>query len=184
LGLAAVDDPGTAAAVLRCTAERLAERGITVLLVDLTSSGALSAAPGLSPLSGHAPAGPLVYRPSGVPGLAHGPRRSGRRPAPDREELGELGACWEAADLVLALVEVDPGIDLDILQTWVNRVVPLVSAGRASRELLTTISGLVAESGLEMPFALLEGADRSDQSFGHPTPVTEDRDALAAVQSR
>ena len=70
------------------------------------------------------------------------------------------------------------------MRTWVNRLVPLVSAGRADRELLTTIAGLVAETGLEMPFALLEGADPSDQTLGQPAPITEDRDELAAVQSR
>ena len=82
------------------------------------------------------------------------------------------------------MVEVDPGIDLDIVRTWVTRVVPLVSAGRASRELLSTIAGLVEKSGLEMPFALLEGADRSDQTLGQPTPITENRDELGAVLAR
>ena len=104
-----------------------------------------------------------------------------RRPS---EELGELGPAWDEADLVLVLVEVDPGIDLRIVRTWVNRLVPLVSAGRASRELLSTIAGLVEKSGLEMPFALLEGADRSDQTLGLPAPITEDRNVLGAVQAR
>ena len=72
------------------------------------------------------------------------------------------------------LVEVDPGIHLDIVRTWVNRIVPLVSAGRANAELLSTIAGLVAEAGLEMPFALLEGADRSDQTLGQPAPMAGD----------
>ena len=131
-----------------------------------------------------APGSPRVFRPEGDPTLAPGPRRSGRRPAPDPEELGELGPAWDEADLVLALVEVDPGIDLDIVRTWVNRIVPLVSAGRASGELLSTIAGLVEKSGLEMPFALLEGADRSDQTLGQPAPIAESRDELGAVQAR
>lgn len=184
LGLAAIDHTDTAAVVLRAAGERMAERGVAVLLVDLTSTGALSTQAGLSELADAASGGPRVYRPEGDPMLTHGPRRSGRRPAPDPEELGELAAAWDEVDLVLALVEVDPGIDLDIVRTWVNRLVPLVSAGRASRELLTTIAGLVAETGLEMPFALLEGADPSDQTLGQPAPITEDRDELAAVQSR
>ena len=95
-------------------------------------------------------------------------------------KLGVLGAAWDEADLVLVLVEVDPGIHLDSVRSWVNRIVPLVTAGRANGELLSTIAGLVAQAGVEMPFALLEGADRSDQTFGQPAPMAEDRDELAA----
>ena len=91
---------------------------------------------------------------------------------------------WREADAVLVLVEVDPGIDLDLVHTWVTRLVPLVSAGRAGPELLTTVASLVRENGLEMPFALLEGADRSDESLGRPAPMAEDREALEAVQLR
>jgi hypothetical protein len=183
LGVAAIDRADTGTVVLRAAADRMAERGVAVLLVDLTTSGALSASPGLS-THPDAPAGsPRVYRPEGDPTLAAGPRRSGRRPAPEPEELGELGPAWDEVDIVLALVEVDPGIDLDIVRTWVNRVVPLVSAGRASGELLSTIAGLVKRSGLEMPFALLEGADRSDQTLGYPAGITVNRDEPGAAQA-
>ena len=75
-------------------------------------------------------------------------------------------------------------MDLDVLRTWVNRVVPFVSAGRASQELLSTIAVLLEQSGLEVPFALLEGVDRSDQSLGQPLTPTEERDELGAVESR
>lgn len=183
LGLAAIDRADTGTVVVRAAADRMAERGVAVLLVDLTTSGALSASPGLSTAPGETPGSPQVYRPEGDPTLAAGPRRSGRRPAPEPEELGELGPAWDEADLVLALVEVDPGIDLDIVRTWVNRIVPLVSAGRASAELLSTIAGLAKRSGLEMPFALLEGADRSDQTLGYPTAITVNRDEPGAAQA-
>lgn len=184
LALAAVDRADRAAVVLRSAGDRMAERGVPVLLVDLTSTGALATGPGLTQPPGAVPGAPRVYRPEGDPTLSYGPRRSGRRPAPDPADLGALGAAWYEADLVLVLVEVDPGIDLDIVRTWVNRIVPLVTAGRASLELLSTIAGLVAQAGVEMPFALLEGADRSDQTLGQPAPIVEDRDELAAVQSR
>ena len=128
--------------------------------------------------------GRAVFRPEGDPALAPGPRRSGRRPAAPPEELGELGVVWSEAEVVLALLEVDPGIDLDILGTWVARVVPLVSAGRASRELLTTIAALIEEAGPELPFALLEGADRTDRTLGHPEPVVEEPATPGKVQSR
>ena len=91
---------------------------------------------------------------------------------------------WSEVEVVLALLEVDPGIDLDILGTWVARIVPLVSAGRASRELLTTIAALIEEAGPEIPFALLEGADRTDRTLGHPEPVVEEPATPGKVQSR
>jgi hypothetical protein len=186
LGLAAIDRTDTAALVLRAAGERIADRGVRVLLVDLTSTGALSATPGLSVPTGTEAShdAPPVYRPVGDPALTPGPRRYGPRSASHSEDLGPLGAAWSEADLVLALVDVDPGLDLDLLRTWVSVVVPLVSSGRASGELLSTIAGLVAEAGLDMPFALLEGVDRSDETLGHPAPIADGRDELAAAQSR
>jgi capsular polysaccharide biosynthesis protein len=182
LGLAAVDRADTAAAVLRAAADRMAERGVQVLLVDLSSNGARAGSPGLSNPSDATR--PRTFRPEGGdPALSHGPRRIRRHPERDPDELGDLGVAWDEADLVLVLLEVDPGIHLDVVRTWVNRIVPLVTAGRANSELLSTIAGLVAEAGLEMPFALLEGADRSDQTLGQPPPMAEDPDALAAAQS-
>jgi capsular polysaccharide biosynthesis protein len=184
LGLAAIDRTHTAALILRTAGQRIAERGIAVLLVDLTAIGALSATPGLVESPGP-PGTPRTYRPEGDPALTLGPRRAGRRLTTHPEELGPLEVAWKEAELVLALVEVDPGFDLDILRTWVSTVVPLVSAGRAGGELLSTIAQLVKEAGIDMPFALLEGADPRDRSLGHPARVEEDREELAmAVQSR
>jgi capsular polysaccharide biosynthesis protein len=184
LGLAAIGRADTGAVVLRALGERLAGLGVPVLLVDLSSEGALAGHwAGLS--EPRDPEQPVrTFRPEGDPTLAPGPRRSPRRPAPDPEELGELATAWDDAAVVLALVEVDPGMDLDVLRTWVNRVVPFVSAGRASQELLATIAVLLEQSGLEVPFALLEGVDRSDQSLGQPVSPTEEHDELGAVESR
>lgn len=182
LGLAAIDRTQTAASILRAAGGRVAHRGVAVLLVDLTAIGALSAAPGLA--EPETPGTPPIYRPDGDPTLTTGPRRFGRRSATHPEELSPLEVAWKDADLVLALVEVDPGFDLNILRTWVAAVVPLVSAGRASGELLSTIAQLVTAAGIDMPFALLEGGDLRDRSLGHPARVDEDRDELLAVQSR
>jgi hypothetical protein len=184
LGVAAIDRGEATAAVIRTLGLRVSTRGVPVLLVDLSASGALTTTPGLSAASDGD--GPVLrtFRPDGDPTLASGPRKSGRRPAPDPRELGELAQAWDDAQLVLALVELDPGIDLDLLRTWVNRIVPLVSAGRAGGELLTTIGALVEQAGIEMPFALLEGADPSDESLGHAAPPGEGREELGVVESR
>ena len=124
-----------------------------------------------------------VYRPEGDPLLGLGPVRSHRQAQREPDDLGELDTAWKEADVVLVLVEVDPGIHLGIVRTWVTRIIPLVTAGRVNGELLSTIAGLVTQAGLEMPFALLEGADRSDQTLGQPASV-EDGDELAAVRSQ
>lgn len=158
----------------------MVERGVAVLLVDLSSAGALASGPGLSEPPDASSPGLRIYRPEGDPALSYGPRRTRRNPDRGHDELGELGAAWDEADLVLVLVEVDPGIHLDIVRSWVNRIVPLVTAGRANEELLSTIAGLVAQAGVEMPFALLEGADRSDQTFGQPAPMADGHELAAA----
>ena len=121
VGLAAVDDPRAAAQVLRALAGRVTDRGLTVLLVDLSESGALGGADA-------APA--AVFRPSGIPSLSRGPALPGAGAVIDLQEQDRLREASSDADVMLVLVEVDPGMDLDNLASWVDRVVPLVTAGR------------------------------------------------------
>lgn len=185
LGVVAVDRADVAAAVVWTLAERLTDRGIRVLLVDLSASGAL---PGATATDGpeRAPGwpGPVLFRPESDPALTSGPRGHVHRRRKRPEDGSELSRLWDEAELVLALVEVDPGIDLDVLGTWVSRVVPLVSAGRASAEHLATLTALLRGSGLDIPFALLEGTDRSDKTLGQPAPTLENRDEQGAVQAQ
>jgi hypothetical protein len=82
-------------------------------------------------------------------------------------------AMWEAADVVLALVEVDPGIDVDNLRSWVDQVVPLVTAGVSTAELLETSADLIRAAGLTLPFAMMIGADDADESLGLVSAVTQ-----------
>jgi capsular polysaccharide biosynthesis protein len=186
LAIAAVDRADTCAVVVRSLAERLAHSDVRVLLVDLTTSGALAGTDVTGLIEGRVDwwSTPAVFRPDGDPVLAAGPRGTDRRPAPSPDDLGDLGTLWEGADVVLALVELDPGIDLDLLGTWASQVVPVVSAGRATGELLAAIAAFVEESGLDMPFGLLEGADRSDRSSGHPEPILQAPVLPERVQSR
>jgi hypothetical protein len=182
LGVAAIDRTDTAALIVHGLGERLRDRGHSVLLVDLSTSGALEHL--VRRVEEQGTAAPACVRPSGVPGLAVGPRRGGRRAATEAPVPAELSGPWDDSDVVLVLLEVDPGIDLDILRSWVNRVVPLVSAGRASAELLGTVAELVTGAGVDMPFALLEGAERSDRTLGRPGPSAEDRTEPKAARSQ
>ena len=197
LALAAMDDTETASRVLLAVAERRAQQGCRVVLVDLTERGSLAAA-ARHPQGGRASVAdpaqraemgddvrrPVALRPPGDAPLSRGPRKPARRhPAPP-DPLGDLlRAEWDEADVALVLVEMDPGLDIDTFTTWTSRIVPLVSAGRASRELLRTVAGMVASAQLDMPFALVEGVDRSDESFGAAEPLrTEATTPLAELR--
>jgi hypothetical protein len=196
LGLVPVDGVETGATVLRTLAARLAEGGERVLLVDLSTARALTtrAADPTSQLDTPGPGTVTLVRPEGDPVLAVGPRRPtgmGTPPASAHDADERVSDLWGRSDVVLALVEVDPGLDLGLLPTWVGRIVPLVTAGRAGAELLTTVATLLEESGVELPFALLERADRRDRALGHPPSDVEEPQtvlphdpAIKAVRSR
>jgi hypothetical protein len=76
--------------------------------------------------------------------------------------------------VVLVLVQVDPGIDAENLATWVPQVVPLVTAGLSTPELLETTGELVRAAGLSLPFVLMIGSDVTDQSVGLTGPSHAD----------
>jgi hypothetical protein len=166
LALAAVGNARVAASVLAALGNHMKELGLTVFLLDLSASGAMAARDARS-------GGSLeVFRPGGVPGLARGPR-SGEAvsPVPLRAADGWHDR-WAAADVVLVLAEVNPGIDAENLATWVPQVVPLVTAGSSTPELLETTAELVRAARLDLPFALMVGSDDTDESIGL-TPGSE-----------
>lgn len=156
---------GVGAAVIAAAASHLRVYGISVFLVDLSRAGALVR---------HLPRAdaPQVFRPTGVPGTAIGPDDS-RGPVSDLPIGHPLRESWEAADVVIALVEVDPGVDVENLRSWVDRVVPLVTAGASTAELLETTAELIRAAGLALPFAMMVGTDDSDQSLGLVDPFGE-----------
>lgn len=160
LALAAVGNARVAASLLASLAAHLQGLGLTVFLVDLSASGALAAHDARS----GAQLG--VFRPAGVPGLARGPRRGDAKTAVTLAVPDGWHERWEAADVVLVLAEVNPGIDAENLTTWVSQVVPLVTAGQSTPELLETTAELVRAAGLALPFALMVGSDDTDESLG------------------
>ncbi|MFC7491307.1 MULTISPECIES: hypothetical protein [unclassified Knoellia] len=176
LGVVAIDRPNVAADCLKTLAGWLAADGVRVLLVDLSSSGALARRVRRGSRGrGRGGAGsPSLHRPTGNPALTSGPRGRAASALGGQGQAKELQDLWDAADLVLVLLEVDPGIDLGVVATWVTEVVPLVSAGRASRDLLGTVTALLTRNGVHIPFALLEGADRTDRTLGHPDDAADE----------
>ncbi len=159
LTVASVGDVRDGAHVIGALADELARESTPVAVVDLSSSGA----------------------------LARRPRRlSGRRdPIPDRARVKvhrqdvrvtelasrsrvrissakELGK----AEVILTLIELDLGAGIDALGELADRCVVLVSTGRASAERLRSSATLLRQSGIYPDFALLVGADDTDDSSG------------------
>jgi capsular polysaccharide biosynthesis protein len=158
VGVAAVGgNAEVAAAIITAVASHLRVYGLSVFLVDLSATGALVRRMPRADASS-------VFRPTGVPGIAIGP--DGTRAVSALPVGHPLRESWEGADVVIALVEVDPGLDVENLRSWVDQVIPLVTAGASTAELLETTAELLRAAGLAVPFAMMVGADDSDQSLG------------------
>ncbi|GAB3443575.1 hypothetical protein GCM10027517_22220 [Phycicoccus ginsengisoli] len=176
VAVAAVGNAAAAAAVVHGLGEALRQRGFAVVLVDLSRSGALARAPRRVRRRGEHEAGTVeAYRPAGsVPELARGPLAAGYAGGATVSMGDEWGARWDAADVVLVLAEVNPGVDAESLGTWVDQVIPLVTAGRATPELLETTGELLRAAGLSLPYVMLVGADETDESLGVVEPLALD----------
>lgn len=173
LALVAVDDGEEGAMVVGALGAHLAAEGKAVFLVDLTDSGRLEAAlkKALARQQGPGPqVEPVVHRPDGQPFLARGPLGASPDAATELSKGDPLRPAWNRADVVLALADVSPGVGVDHLTSWVDRVVLLVATGRSSAERLRTTGELVRAAGLELDFAMMVGADRTDESSGRRDP--------------
>jgi hypothetical protein len=191
VAVAAIGNAPAAAVIIAGLDTQLRSHGLSVFLVDLSVSGALVRQGAGTRSSGHradshgrdhgkgsGSEGSVrqtssVFRPGGVPGLARGPRGAAPGAVTELPVEDPHWAMWEAADVVLALVEVDPGIDVDNLRSWVDQVVPLVTAGVSTAELLETSADLIRAAGLTLPFAMMIGADDADESLGLVSAVTQ-----------
>ena len=72
------------------------------------------------------------------------------------------------------LGEIELGIGTGHLSIWADEVVLLVRAGKATAELLRSVSRMLTRSGPTLEFAMLVGADRTDESLGVPRRVAVD----------
>ncbi len=170
----AVDDAADAALVVARLAAHLAGTGKSVFLVDLSESGRLEAAVTKAldhDQQGPRPDEPVVFRPEGPPAFALGPVGAAPSIPTELSKGDPRRTAWSSADVVLTLAEVDPAVGVDHLTSWVDRVVLLVSAGRSSAERLRTAGELVRTAGLQLVFAMMVDADRTDESSGRRDPL-------------
>jgi len=171
LALLGVGDLSSAAMVLMRAGRLLQESGEQVFLVDLTTQRWLAGTP-----HGDLP----LYHPEERPQLSDGPLSlvaSARAEVPEGNPLQEE---WDRADVVLVLGEVDLGVGTGHLSTWTERVVLLVGAGKATAELLRSISRTLTRTGPQLEFAMLVGADRTDESVGIPRRVAPEEQRRGA----
>jgi hypothetical protein len=181
LVLASIDGSAAAAVALAGLTARFTSRGLAVFLVDLSEAGRLdrivttTLARADASESPPAPSGPtsvpVVYRPSGVPTLSRGPLGAEVGLAGDLAHDDVRRPAWDAADVILTLAEVDPAVGAEHLTTWGEQVILVVTAGRSSAERLRTTGELIRSAGLRLLFAVMVGADRSDESLGEPDAV-------------
>jgi capsular polysaccharide biosynthesis protein len=175
LALATVDNVESTELVICALAAQLTHRGLSVFVVDLSESGDLEATltKALSQDHRHTDpaAAPVVFRPEGVPSLARGPVGSSRASS-DLPQDDPRRPAWDSADVVLTLAELDPAVGVDHVRSWSEQVVLLVTAGRSSAERLRTTAELVRSAGLKLPFAVMVGTDRTDESLGLPDAST------------
>lgn len=168
LALVTTGAPRDGASVVARLAQRLAEEGRRVCLVDLSDKGHLAGAVGRT---GQQCA---VLRPTGTVATAPGPL-SLASSYTGRLSIDEAGwEEWSGAEVVLVLADAELGVGAGPLSTWADRAVLLVRAGAASAELLDSVSRVFEATGIEIDFAMLVGADTTDESPGYPAALARE----------
>lgn len=159
LTLATVGDVRDGAYVVGALADELARESTSVAVVDLSTSGLLATRP--RRLIGRRD--PIQNRQL-VKVRRHDVRvselasRSRERFSSDKE-LGRI-------EVILTLIELDLGAGVDVLGDLADAAVVLVSAGKVSAERLRSSATLLRQSGIHPAFAMLAGADDTDDSSG------------------
>jgi capsular polysaccharide biosynthesis protein len=165
VALLGIGDLRSAATVLVAAARILQDAGDDVFLVDLTREGWLTQA---------TPAGLPVHHPQEREGPTYG--RLSLATSADNGPAADdpLHEAWVAADVVLVLGEIELGVGAGHLSIWADEVVLLVKAGKATAEFLRSVSRMLTRSGPNLEFAMLVGADHTDESLGVPRRVATD----------
>ncbi|HZO70315.1 MAG TPA: Wzz/FepE/Etk N-terminal domain-containing protein [Kribbellaceae bacterium] len=167
LAVVSVDNVEVSALVVASLAMSYAEDGKRVLAADLSGTGALAAALGVTSPGTHESRANdggdsvIVHLPERNAPPAEG-RHQGGEPGPDEE----LNAAWGEADLVLTLASLSPALGAEHLRTWTSRAVAIVTAGRSSATAISSTGELVRLAGVRLVSAVVVRADRTDESIG------------------
>jgi hypothetical protein len=159
LTVATIGDVRDGAFVIGALADELARESTRVAVVDLSSPGAL-AKPPLFRLGHRDP----IRNRQLVKVYRHDVRVSelASRTRGEASADSELGK----AEVVVTLIELDLGAGVEVLGDLADTSVVLVSAGQASAERLRSSATLLRQSDIHPAFAMLVGADDTDDSSG------------------
>lgn len=159
LTVATVGDVRDGAFVVGALADELARESTTVAVVDLSASGALAK-----------PSRRLIRRPDPIQNrqlikvhrhdirVSELASRTRIRVSSDKD-LGRV-------EVILTLIELDLGAGIDALGELAEVCVVLVRTGSASAERLRSSATLLRQSDIRPAFAMLVGADDTDDSSG------------------
>jgi capsular polysaccharide biosynthesis protein len=164
LAVATIGDVGDGAYVIGALADQLASGSTRVGVVDLSSTSALA-------------------RPSRFRLGRRDPIRNRQLVRVHRQgvRVSELASRTRIsvssdrdlskAQVILTLIELDLGAGVDALGELADALVVLVGAGSASAERLRSSATLLRQSDIQPAFAMLVGADVTDESSGLLEPV-------------
>jgi capsular polysaccharide biosynthesis protein len=174
LAIVSVNNERPAAIITASMALSLAEEGKRVLVADLSGTGWLAEALGVtrpgtskSPLSNAGGASLRVYLPKkdAVPPGSHAYESDTfNAEFPAENEAQYMG--WIRAEVVLVLATLSPALGAEHLQPWASRAVALVTAGKSTSGELVATAEMLRLAGLSLESAVMLRADRTDVTVG------------------
>lgn len=178
LAVVAVDNAAVVAQPLVTLATSRAREGMSVVLADMSPGAPAARLLGVKEPGVHSVTAQDAHLTVAVGSRDDvapvGPLRRGSRPlqlAPPDEKL--VQAC-ASADLLLALVVLDPSLGGDYLTTWASDVVVTVTAGQSTATRIQAVGEMIKLTGADPVSAVLIGADKTDESLGVSAPPPQD----------
>jgi hypothetical protein len=170
LGVISIDSDKTAARALVATAVACARDGQNVLIADLCPG-----APAARQLKAGNP-GVQTVTVEGVTLAIAVPDRDDVLPTGPvyRSRLGRaagaaadlLTEAYKSADVLLALVSLDPALGAEHLRSWAGDTIVMVSAGRSSWMRIHAVGEMIRLARIPLVSAILAETDKTDESIG------------------
>ncbi len=169
LAIVAVDNAPVVARAVAALATSCASQGDQVVVADLSSGAHMARLLGVRSPGAHKVSQNGVNFMLALPdrdAVPVGPLLAVASPAGPAQAGDALVASYASADLLLALVTLDPAIGGDHLATWATNAVVLVSAGQSSAERIHGVGEMIRLAGTRLDSIVLIGADKNDESLG------------------